>query len=173
MLFPAGGDRIRLLSLAGGEPCDLIVKGSSVLSAGPYWAPNATGLYVPNLSARGAAVLYVDLKANATPIWEQAASSQTWRSPRPTATTWQYWALVWIATCGWLKSSEALPRRVRGCGGACTMVVSACLTLVAAVALEICEGTGGADVGVNPLSGDAWVGPHPTRYAIRCGIPYD
>jgi hypothetical protein len=83
MLFPAGGDRIRLLSLAGGEPHDLLVKGSSVLSAGLYWAPNATGLYVSSLSARGAAVLYVDLKANATPIWEQAGSSQTWAIPSP------------------------------------------------------------------------------------------
>jgi len=83
MLFPAGGNRVRLLPLGGGQPRDLIVKGWPVLTDGPYWAPDAKGFYVAGPSAKGATLLYVDLKANATAIWEQTHGSVTWAIPSP------------------------------------------------------------------------------------------
>jgi Tol biopolymer transport system component len=83
MLYPARGNRIRLLPLDRGEPRDLIVEGWSTLDWGPYWAPDGKGFYVSTQSARGATVLYIDLKAHATPIWEQSGGSWTWAIPSP------------------------------------------------------------------------------------------
>jgi len=83
MLFPAGGNRVRLLPLGGGKPRDLIVKGWPVLRDDPYWGADGKGFYVAGPSAKGATLLYVDLKGNATAIWEQNHGSVTWAIPSP------------------------------------------------------------------------------------------
>jgi hypothetical protein len=81
--FPAGENRIRLLSLGGGAPRDLLVNGWYGFSAGPDWAPDGKGFHVARSSPRGATLLYIDLKGQPTIVWDQKGGLQTWGVPSP------------------------------------------------------------------------------------------
>jgi hypothetical protein len=82
IIVPPGENRIRLLPLAGGEPRDLIVKGWYGFRS-VDWAPDGRGFYVGSSSLRGATLLYVNLKGDVTPVWEQKGSFRTWGVPSP------------------------------------------------------------------------------------------
>jgi DNA-binding winged helix-turn-helix (wHTH) protein/Tol biopolymer transport system component len=80
IVFPPGENRIRLLPLAGAETRDLIVKGWYGFRS-VDWAPDGKGFYVGSSSVRGATLLYIDLKGDVTPVWEQKGSFRTWAVP--------------------------------------------------------------------------------------------
>jgi Tol biopolymer transport system component len=79
--FPAGENRIRLLSLAGGVPRDLVVNGWYGFNSGPDWSPAAKGFYVSSVSPMGATLLYIDLNGHANALWEQKGGLRTWGVP--------------------------------------------------------------------------------------------
>jgi serine/threonine protein kinase/Tol biopolymer transport system component len=83
MLFPPGGNRIRLLPLGGGAPRDLVVTGWYGFNSGPDWSPDGKGLYVGSSSPRGATLIYIDLSGHASAVWEQKGSFETWAAPSP------------------------------------------------------------------------------------------
>ena len=83
MALPTGGNRIRLLPLAGGTPRDLVVDGWYGFSAGPDFSPDGKGFYVASTSPRGATLLYIDLTGHVTALWEQKGSLGTWGAPSP------------------------------------------------------------------------------------------
>ena len=82
IVAPPGENRIRLLPLAGGEPRDLIVKGWHGFRS-VDWTPDGKGFYVGSSSLRGATLLYIDLKGDVSPVWEQKGSFRTWGVPSP------------------------------------------------------------------------------------------
>jgi hypothetical protein len=83
VLFPAEGNRIRLLPLGGGAPHELFVKGWSGFFNGPDWSPDGRGFYIQSASPRGPTLLYIDVKGHATAVWEQKGGSGTWADPSP------------------------------------------------------------------------------------------
>jgi len=65
----AAQGRIRLLSLSGGADREITVKGWPNV-VGPEWFPDGKGFYCSSVSPRGNALLHVDLKGNAQPVWQ-------------------------------------------------------------------------------------------------------
>jgi Tol biopolymer transport system component len=83
LMLQGGENHIRLLPVEGGEAHDVIVKGWYGLSKGPDFSADGKGIYGGTSSARGATLLYIDLKGHATPLWDQKGSLQTWGVPSP------------------------------------------------------------------------------------------
>ena len=83
-----GGDaeiHIRLLSLSGGPDREFTVKGWPSLT-GLDWSPDGKGLYCGSVSAQRRTLLYVDLKGNATELWQYKAAGigdGIWGVPSP------------------------------------------------------------------------------------------
>jgi eukaryotic-like serine/threonine-protein kinase len=96
--FSVGPTRIRLLPVAGGQPRDLAVGGWRSFIHGPDWSSDSKGFYVGAPSARGATLLYIDLKGNAIPVWEQKDSLDTFAVPSPDG--------VHLAIMGWTVDSN-------------------------------------------------------------------
>ncbi len=99
--FPAGQNRIRLLSLTEGKRRDIAVDGWHGFTDGPEWSPDGKGFYIGVSSRRGATVLYVDLKGQASPVWEQKGGLQTWGVASPDGRhlamlAWTVDSNVWI-----------------------------------------------------------------------------
>jgi Tol biopolymer transport system component len=73
---------IRLLSLAGGSDREVTVKGWPS-QTGLEWSTDGKGFYCGSgLPLRGT-LLYVDLKGNATVLWQPKGGYQTWGVPSP------------------------------------------------------------------------------------------
>ena len=64
------GIHIHLLSLSGGADGEIAVKGWPHPASGLEWAPDGKGLYCGSSSPQGSTLLYVDLKGNTRPLWE-------------------------------------------------------------------------------------------------------
>ena len=79
--YPAGENRIRLLSLRGGEPRDVVVNGWFGFDEGPDWSSDGKGFYIGSSSPGGATLLYIDLEGHANALWEQKGSLATWGVP--------------------------------------------------------------------------------------------
>jgi hypothetical protein len=47
------------------------------------WALDGKGFYVASSSPRGATLLYIDLKGQASPVWEQKGGVETGDVPSP------------------------------------------------------------------------------------------
>ena len=113
--FPAGENHIRLLPLGGGAPRDLVVKGWYGFGR-VHWALDGKGLYVAGSSPRGATLLYIDLKGQASPVWEQKGGVETGGVPSPDG---RHLAIlgftvdsnVWVLENFKLGSSPAVNRR--------------------------------------------------------------
>src|SRR5258708_5556543 len=89
--------RLSMLSLSGQEPRELIVKGWSTL-INLDWAADGKGLFTSGLVQRGSVLLYVDLRGNAHPLWEQRGSLATWAIPSPDGRH--------LALSGWTKNTN-------------------------------------------------------------------
>ena len=74
--------RIRILSLAGGSPRDVVVEGWSGFQS-MDWAANGQGLYVSSYSAMHSSLLHIDLNGQATLLRQQMGSFETWGIPSP------------------------------------------------------------------------------------------
>lgn len=98
IVFLTGQNRIRLQPLRGGESRDLIVNGWYGFRRGPNWSSDGKGFYVGVSSARGATLLYIDLKGHAIPVWEQKGSFDAWADPSPDG--------VHLAMMGWTVDSN-------------------------------------------------------------------
>jgi Tol biopolymer transport system component len=81
ILFPAGENRIRLLSLTGGSPRDLVVNGWYGFDSGPDWSPGGKGFFISSLSPIGATLLHIDLNGAASALWEQKGGLHIWGVP--------------------------------------------------------------------------------------------
>ena len=83
-LLAIGGreGRIRILSLAGGSPRDVVVEGWSGFQS-MDWAANGQGLYVSSHSAMHSSLLHIDLNGQATLLRQQMGSFETWGIPSP------------------------------------------------------------------------------------------
>ena len=66
-----------MLSLSGHRKAELTVKRWSTLK-NLDWAADGKGLFTSGPTQRGSILLYVDLKGNAHPLWEQKGSFATW-----------------------------------------------------------------------------------------------
>ncbi len=73
---------IRLVSLSGGSDRDLIVHGLPNL-AHVDWSPDSKGLYCGSDSGQSRTLLYVDLKGNATVLWQLEGGGGVWGVPSP------------------------------------------------------------------------------------------
>jgi serine/threonine protein kinase/Tol biopolymer transport system component len=60
---------IRLLPLSGGSESDITVKRWPNF-ADPSWSPDGKGLYLSSRSPQATTLLYVDLKGNASALWQ-------------------------------------------------------------------------------------------------------
>jgi serine/threonine protein kinase len=74
---------IRLLPLSGGSARDITVKGWSNLATPLYWSPVGKGLYLGSRSPQAATLLYVDLKGNASALWQTKGGYVTRGVPSP------------------------------------------------------------------------------------------
>lgn len=74
--------RLDMLSLSGKRRPELTVKGWSTL-INLDWAADGKGLFTSGPTQRGSILLYVDLKGNAHPLWEQKGSFATWAIASP------------------------------------------------------------------------------------------
>jgi Tol biopolymer transport system component len=81
--FATGNNSIRLLSLTDGTTRDLLISGPYIFTYGPDWSADGKGVYLGSSSPRGATLVYVDLNGQATPVWEQKNSLETWAMPSP------------------------------------------------------------------------------------------
>jgi Tol biopolymer transport system component len=78
------GIHIRLLSLSGGADGEIAVKGWPHITGRLGWAPDGKGLYCGSSSPQGSTLLYVDLKGNARPLWEnKGIGERVWGIPSP------------------------------------------------------------------------------------------
>jgi hypothetical protein len=76
----------------------LALNGLYGFSRGPDWSSDGKGFYVGISSARGATLLYIDLKSHTIPVWEQKGSFDTWAIPSPDG--------VHLAIMGWTVDSN-------------------------------------------------------------------
>jgi eukaryotic-like serine/threonine-protein kinase len=74
--------RIHILSLSGGAPQQITVKGWN-LGTSSDWAADGKGMFVSSPTQRGSILLHVDLQGNAHVLWEQEASGKQWAMPLP------------------------------------------------------------------------------------------
>jgi hypothetical protein len=75
--------RIQLLALSGGSDRKITVKGWPNL-AGCAWSPDGKGFYYGSLQKGTNTLLYVDLKGNASVLWQhRSASTRIWGIPSP------------------------------------------------------------------------------------------
>src|SRR5262249_12630202 len=74
--------RLDIISLDGHPAQQLTVKGWTTL-VNLNWAGDGGGIFTSGQTPRGSILLYVDLKGNAHPLWEQKGSSYTWAAPAP------------------------------------------------------------------------------------------
>jgi len=74
--------RLSMLSLSGQRRSELTVKGWSTM-INLDWAADGKGLFTSGPIRRGSVLLYVDLKGNAHPLWEQKGSFATWAIASP------------------------------------------------------------------------------------------
>jgi serine/threonine protein kinase/Tol biopolymer transport system component len=72
--------RINILSLGGGAPQEIVVKGWNSLQS-LNWAADAKSLFAASLTGRGSALLHIDLQGNARVLWEQQGSTAPWNGP--------------------------------------------------------------------------------------------
>jgi Tol biopolymer transport system component len=81
-----GGDaeiHIRLLSLSGGSDREITVKGWSNITS-LDWSPNRKGFYCGTASPQTQTLLYVDLKGNASALWQhKVTGGHIWGVPSP------------------------------------------------------------------------------------------
>jgi eukaryotic-like serine/threonine-protein kinase len=78
----AGEGRIKLLPLNGGQSSELAVKGWNGLTE-MDWSPDGKALYVSSVTPLHTAVLRVDLKGRARPLWEGNPMPDTSGRPSP------------------------------------------------------------------------------------------
>jgi Tol biopolymer transport system component len=89
--------RIRLLSLSSSADREITVKGWSSLTS-LEWFPDGQGFYCGSSSPQSHAVLHVDLKGNALPLWQtKGAGGPIWVIPSPDG---RYLALTEAVTSG-------------------------------------------------------------------------
>jgi len=74
--------RLDMISLTGRPPQQFTVKGWTTL-ANLNWAADGAGIFTSAPVPRGSILLFVDLKGNAHPLWEQKGSRGTWATPAP------------------------------------------------------------------------------------------
>jgi Tol biopolymer transport system component len=74
--------QLTLLSLNGEAPRELTIKGWNTLIA-LNWAADSKGLFTSSPIQRGSVLMYVDLKGDAHPLWEQKGSFATWAIASP------------------------------------------------------------------------------------------
>jgi eukaryotic-like serine/threonine-protein kinase len=74
--------RLTLLSLNGEAPRELKIKGWNTL-INLNWAADSKGLFTSSPIQRGSVLMYVDLKGDAHPLWEQKGSFATWAIASP------------------------------------------------------------------------------------------
>jgi Tol biopolymer transport system component len=75
-------NRIQVLSLNGGPPKQIPVKGWNILTR-VFWTADGKGLFVGSLNQRGSVLLSVDLQGNARVLWEQTGGGGTYGVPSP------------------------------------------------------------------------------------------
>ena len=73
---------IRLLSLRGGADREILVKGWQNIT-GLNWSSDGKGFYCGSVSAQGHTLLYVDLKGNASVLWQNKGWGYVWGVPSP------------------------------------------------------------------------------------------
>jgi hypothetical protein len=73
---------IRLLSLWGGADREIKVKGWPSIT-GLGWSSDGRGFYCGSHSVQGHTLLYVDLKGNATVLWQNKGWGYIWGVPSP------------------------------------------------------------------------------------------
>ena len=74
--------QLEIVSLTGQATKQFTIKGWSTL-INMDWAVDGKGIFTSALVQRGSILLYVDLKGNAYPLWEQRGSRGTWAAPAP------------------------------------------------------------------------------------------
>jgi Tol biopolymer transport system component len=74
--------RIRLLSLKGEPERDVVVKGWAGFNS-VDWAADGKSLFVSSQSPTSSTLLHVDLKGQATPLWDQRGAWRTWAIAAP------------------------------------------------------------------------------------------
>jgi serine/threonine protein kinase len=74
--------RIQILSLNGGPPQEISVKGWNSLTSA-VWATDGKGLFVSSRKGQWPVLLSVDLQGNARVLWEHAGSVETYGVPSP------------------------------------------------------------------------------------------
>ena len=89
--------RLDIISLNGHPPQQLTAKGWTTF-VNLNWAADGGGIFTSALVPRGAILLYLDLKGNAHPLWEQKGSSGTFAAPAPDGRH--------LALSGWTTSSN-------------------------------------------------------------------
>ena len=79
-----GRDRIQILPLAGGEGCEIDVKGESGFRS-VQWAGDGKGLFVDAGPWQRQKVLFVDLQGRANVLWQRwfPGSGGIWITPSP------------------------------------------------------------------------------------------
>ncbi len=74
---------IRLLAISGGSERDITVKGWANLNGSMNWSADGKGFYLSSQSPQAANLLYVDLKGNASVLWETKGRYLTSGMPSP------------------------------------------------------------------------------------------
>ena len=74
--------RLDIISLNGRPPQQVTAKGWTTL-VNLNWAADGGGVFTSALVPRGSILLYLDLKGNGHPLWEQKGSSYSWVVPAP------------------------------------------------------------------------------------------
>jgi eukaryotic-like serine/threonine-protein kinase len=74
--------QLQIMSLTGQATKQFTIKGWSTF-INMDWAVDGKGIFTSALVQRGSILLYVDLKGNAYPLWEQKGSQGTWAAPAP------------------------------------------------------------------------------------------
>jgi Tol biopolymer transport system component len=73
-------NRMQILSLNGGLPKQISLKGWNILTR-VFWTADGKGLFVGSLNQRGSVLLSVDLQGNARVLWEQTGGGGTYGVP--------------------------------------------------------------------------------------------
>jgi Tol biopolymer transport system component len=74
--------RIQIVSLGGGAPQEIMVKGWNRLTSA-VWTSDGKGLFVSSRKARGSVLLGVDLQGNARVLWELTSGVVAYGLPSP------------------------------------------------------------------------------------------
>ncbi len=73
---------IRIISLKGEPERDITVKGGAGFNS-VDWAADGKSLFVSSQSPTSSTLLHVDMKGNATPLWDQRGAWRTWAIAAP------------------------------------------------------------------------------------------